>query len=180
MKEERLYIIGYMACGKTTFGRALAENTGWDFLDLDEEIERREGRTVADIIATDGEVRFRQIEGMVLKSTSARKHTIIACGGGTPCYRDNMEFMTLHGMTLWLIATPERMAARIAEAGLKSRPLLAGRSVDELEEYVGRHLRQRQPHYMKARWRFSGEHLENEDEIKTAVTDFLKEFNLTK
>ena len=180
MKEERLYIVGYMACGKTTFGRALALKTGWHFLDLDEEIRRREGRSPAQIIAEEGEQRFRQIESMVLKSTSALTRTVIACGGGTPCYRDNMEFMTLHGMTLWLVASPKKMAARILEAGLDSRPLARVADNSGLEDFVCGHLRSRQPYYCKAAWRFSGENLENESEVEEAVAKFLNEFEMTK
>lgn len=168
-----------MASGKTTFGRALAKKAGWDFLDLDEEIERREGRTIPEILEGEGEEAFRQIESRVLKSTSGLSHTIISCGGGTPCHRDNMEFMTLHGMTLWLVASPERMAERILEAPGK-RPLVAGMVKDELLEFISAHLRRRQPYYFKANWRFSGEHLENQEEIETAVEAFLQNNYITR
>lgn len=180
MKEERLYIVGYMASGKTTFGRALAERAGWRFLDLDEEIERREGKSIPEIIASEGEESFRQMESQVLKSTSGLKRTVIACGGGTPCYRDNMEFMTLHGMTLWLVASPERMASRILDAGIDRRPLLAEKKSEELPAFIAGHLRRRQPHYFKAQWRFSGEHLENAEEIKASVDKFIQDLNLLK
>lgn len=172
--------MGYMASGKTTFGRALAARSGWDFLDLDSEVERLEGRTIPEIIATEGEEYFRRLESRALKATTSLRRTVVACGGGTPCYRDNMEFMTLHGMTLWLIASPGRMAARILEAGTVKRPLLDGKSPEELPAHVERHLRERQPHYMKARWRFSGEHLENAAEIEAAVDKFINDFNLLK
>lgn len=168
MKEERLYIVGYMASGKTTFGKALAEKTGWDFLDLDEEVERLEGRPIAEIIATKGEEAFRQIESRVLKHTATMTRTVIACGGGTPCWRDNMEFMTLHGLTLWLIASPERIAERIREAG-DTRPLVSGKSDAELIPFICNHLRTRQPHYCKAQWRLSGEKLETHTDIESAV-----------
>lgn len=178
MKEERLYIVGYMASGKTTFGRALAERLGWNFLDLDEEIERREGKTISEIIAKRGEGQFRLIESMALKSTAGLKQTVVACGGGTPCFRDNMEFMTLHGLTLWLVASPERLVERLLEAG-ETRPLVAGKKPDELLEFVKAHLRSRQPHYFKASWRFSGEHLETCEEIAAAVDAFLQSRPLT-
>ena len=180
MKEERLYIVGYMASGKTTFGYALAEHAGWDFLDLDEEIVRREQMPIPDIIALKGEEYFRRVESMILRSTSSLKRTVIACGGGTPCYRDNMEFMTLHGMTLWLVVSPRRMVSRMLEAGVESRPLLSGKNEDELLDYVTCHLRQRQPYYFKAQWRFSGEHLENKAEIKASVDKFINDLNLLK
>lgn len=166
-----------MASGKTTFGRALARRIGWNFIDLDREIERLEGRSAADIIRCDGEAEFRRLESKALKSTSALKQTVIACGGGTPCHRDNMEFMTLHGMTLWLVASPERLVARILQGG-DSRPLAAGKNEDELRDFVKGHLLGRQPYYCRAQWRFSGEHLENETEIGLAVENFVKEFKL--
>lgn len=177
MKEERLYIVGYMASGKSTFGQALAEAAGWNFLDLDREIERREGRTISDIIAAEGEEYFRQLESKILKETASLKRTVVACGGGTPCFRDNMEFMTLHGRSLWLIASPQRIAERIEEAG-ESRPLVAGKDRKQLLDFIHTHLRRRQAHYCKAMWRFSGEHLENSREIKDTVDEFLRRYPL--
>lgn len=177
MKEERLYIVGYMASGKTTLGRALAMATGREFLDLDEEISRRDGRSVAHIIEEDGEAAFREKESRILKETASMKGVVIACGGGTPCFRDNMEFMTLHGQTLWLVASPGRIAERILEAG-PTRPLAAGKTKEELISFVTDHLRRRQPHYFKAMWRFSGEHLENEAEITASAEALINELKL--
>lgn len=176
MKEERLYIVGYMACGKSTFGRALASRIGWDFIDLDLEIERRYGKTVAQIMGSEGEERFRIVESAVLKETASRSGVVVACGGGTPCYRDNMEFMTLHGLTLWLVASPERLMERIREAG-DTRPLLSGKSDTELAAFIRSHLLSRQHHYCKAQWRFSGEHLENKTQISSSIDDFLKNYD---
>ena len=169
--------MGYMASGKTTFGRALAEAAGWDFIDLDLEVERREGRSPARIITEEGEAAFRMAESMALKATAPRRRVVVACGGGTPCWRDNMEFMTLHGMTLWLIASPERIAERVALAG-NTRPLLAGKADGELTDFIGRHLLERQPHYCKATWRLSGEHLETDEEIKGTISEFLNDHNI--
>ena len=163
-----------MACGKTTFGRALAAETGWEFLDLDEAIERKEGKSIPELIADKGEEYFRKVESETLKSTASMRRTVIACGGGTPCHRDNMEFMTLHGMTLWLLASPARMAERINAAG-NTRPLVAGKTGKELEAFVAQHLRKRQPYYCRAQWRHSGEHLENEAEVKEAVARFIEQ-----
>lgn len=168
-----------MASGKTTFGKALAARSGWNFIDLDEEIERREGRPVSRIISEEGEDAFREKESKVLKETASLRHTVVACGGGTPCWRDNMEFMTLHGHTLWLIASPERIAERILEAG-NTRPLVSGKSREELIPFVRAHLRERQPKYCRAMWRFSGERLENSDEINDSVEEFLNNFNFIK
>lgn len=162
-----------MASGKTTFGRALARRIGWDFIDLDEEIERCEGLTVPQIIAIKGEEEFRRIESSALKHTATLSRTVVSCGGGTPCWRDNMEFMTLHGQTLWLVASPERMAERILAAG-ETRPLVAGKKGDELTDFIKGHMRRRQPFYCKATWRLNAEHLENEQEIQQTIDDFLE------
>ena len=176
MKEERLYIVGYMASGKTTFGRALAARTGRTFVDLDEEIERLEGMPVARVMAEKGEQTFRLIESRALKSTASLRNAVIACGGGTPCWRDNMEFMTLHGQTLWLVASPQKLAERILLAG-DTRPLVAGKKGEELLEYVTSHLRSRQPHYCKAAWRISGEELEDEAQIQQSVSTFINDYD---
>lgn len=172
MKEERLYVVGYMASGKTTFARALAERTGWRFVDLDEEVERLAGVSIPQLMASEGEEAFRRLESRALKSTASQSRVVVACGGGTPCYRDNMEFITLHGMSLWLIATPERIAERIRIAG-KSRPLVAGVPDEKLPEFVAGHLRKRQPYYCRAAWRLSGEELESEKQIDDTIDKFL-------
>lgn len=177
MKEERLYIVGYMACGKTTFGRALANRMGWDFVDLDEKIARQEGQTVREIIESKGEAQFRQMECHALKHTASIKKVIVACGGGTPCYRDNMEFMTLHGHTLWLLASPAKILERVREVG-DTRPLLNGKDDEELMDFIIQHLRQRQPYYCKAMWRLGGDHLETDEEIIQTVDEFLSEHDI--
>lgn len=163
-----------MASGKTTFGRALAQARGWEFLDLDEAVEREAGKSISRIMAEEGEEKFRLLESRLLKKTMSMKKTVIACGGGTPCYRDNMEFMTLHGQTLWLVASPERITDRILAAG-DTRPLAAGKSREELREFVGRHLLERQRYYCKASMRFSGERLETDEEVKQSVGRFCGE-----
>ena len=172
MKEERLYIVGYMASGKTTFGRALAARTGWQFIDLDEETARREGMDAASIIRERGEASFRAAERETLKSTASMKRVIVACGGGTPCHRDNMEFMTLHGITLWLVASPDKITERLLqEPG--TRPLIDEVSAAELPAFVASHLRKRQPHYCKAQLRLDAGQLETEEMIRQTVDRFL-------
>lgn len=174
MKEKRLYLVGYMASGKTTFGKALAGKTGWNFIDLDEEIEKQEGRRITAIMAEEGEPFFRRLESKLLKRTASLENTVIACGGGTPCQGDNMEFMTLHGMTLWLVASPDKLVERILEAG-ESRPIVAGKSREDLKDFVTSHLLKRQPYYCRAMWRHSSENLETPEEIEASVEKFLND-----
>lgn len=172
MKEERLYIVGYMASGKTTFGRALARRLGWDFIDLDEQIEVEQGRSIPELMRSVGEPAFRAMESAALKKTSARRKVIVACGGGTPCFGGNMEFMTLHGHTLWLVASPEKMAERI-ELQAGSRPLAAGKSGPELLAFVKSHLLARQQFYCQAEWRLNSDSLETAEEIERTIDNFL-------
>lgn len=167
-----LFIVGYMASGKTTFGRALAAETGRRFIDLDEEIEKDSGESVAALISREGLDNFREMERKTLQKFAAEKDAIISCGGGTPCYFDNMELMNRLGTTLLLEASPSRIAERVLAAG-PTRPLLAGLNREELKSRIASHLKERSPWYEKALLRFDSEHLENEKEISESVGRFL-------
>src|SRR5215470_17687444 len=91
-----------MGAGKTTVGRRLATKLGWTFFDLDEEIERREGRAVAEIFRTEGEARFRSLERLCLKDLSSSPETVIALGGGAFVSPENREIAETTGLTVWL------------------------------------------------------------------------------
>src|SRR5215831_2820004 len=91
-----------MGAGKTTVGRRLARKLGWTFLDLDEEIERREGRAIAEIFRTEGEPHFRTLERLCLKDLSSRPQTVIALGGGAFISPENREIAETTGLTVWL------------------------------------------------------------------------------
>lgn len=162
-----------MASGKSTLGRALAERLGRQFVDLDRLIEERHGMPVPRIIAERGESAFRLLESTALKSTVKLKNVVVACGGGTPCFRDNMEFMSLHGLTLWLVASPERIVERLCSPDAAPRPLVAGKSGDELLDFVKSHLLQRQHFYNRAFWRIDSDSLESASDIDATVRDFL-------
>lgn len=167
-----IYIIGYMASGKSTFGRALAQRTGRKFIDLDEELERRTGLTISELMRNIGETKFREMERDILRQVVHEENAVISCGGGTPCHYDNMEMMNASGTTVWLETSVERIVIRVKEAG-DTRPLLSKVPEEELADYVRRHLEARLPYYEKAQIRFSGERLENEKEIEESVREFL-------
>lgn len=171
-----LFIIGYMACGKTTFGKALARAMGREFIDLDFYIEQRFRMSVSEIFAQKGEAEFRRIESNVLKEVGEFQDVIISCGGGTPCFYDNIEWMNLHGTTVWLNTPTERIVERLI-ANSSRRPLMAGKTPDEIRDTVGAGLSARLPYYSQARIHFSGRELENRTQIANTVTTFLKTFN---
>ncbi len=167
-----IYIIGYMASGKTTFGKALAETVGVPFIDLDHYIEEREGTTIRRIFESQGEEEFRRIEREALHETSSMTDAIISCGGGTPCYFDNIDFMRKHGTVIWLQASGECLLRRLAVSRDK-RPLTAGKSDDEIREMIATQLQKRRPYYSQAHHIWDGDTLEDLDQITANITRFL-------
>lgn len=176
-----LFIIGYMASGKTTFGRALARLTGMQHIDLDFYIEQRFHSTVRDIFAEKGESEFRRIEGAMLREAGEMEDTVISCGGGTPCFGDNMDYMNSRGLTVCLQASDDVIADRIIKAGNK-RPLMAGKSREEILQTMHRHMEARKPYYDRAKIVISGDMLENKRQITETVDHFIKNYlnNLAK
>lgn len=161
-----------MGCGKTTFGRALSEATGLRFFDLDKMIEKRHGASVAHLFALHGEEEFRIMERDMLHEAAQLAGAIIACGGGTPCFFDNADFMNTHGITLWLKASEECLLSRLVRKREK-RPLIAGKTDEQIREVISSQLASRTPHYSKARFSWLGDSLEDRRQIDANIADFL-------
>jgi len=115
-----------MGAGKSSVGRCLARKLGWKFLDLDEEIERREGRSIAEIFRQDGEPRFRDLERLYLKDISSFHKTVIALGGGTFIDPENRELAEITGLTVWLKVSFSRLVDRVRIDG--TRPKFADKA----------------------------------------------------
>lgn len=175
--SDPVFLIGYMASGKTTLGRALSEATGRGFVDLDEYIEQKTGKTVSEIFAQDGEAEFRRLETASLGELAAdSRGLIIACGGGTPCFGDNMERMNSVGLTVWLDTSTDVILRRLL-AERSSRPLVASLSEGgELEDYVAVNLERRRPYYSRAASRFDSTFLETEAEVASSVSQFIEKY----
>lgn len=167
-----VFIMGYMACGKTTFGRALARAAGKDFIDLDFRIEQRYHKSISLIFADHGEPFFRDIETRMLREVAEMEDVVVACGGGTPCFNDNMKLMNRSGVTVWLEASPGRIVERLT-INRSRRPLMAEKSPDELFEAVNAGLNSRQWYYRQAKIRFCGDQLEDRRQIDDTVAKFL-------
>jgi shikimate kinase len=146
---RKVYIIGFMGSGKTTAGRKIASTMGWQFKDLDLEIEHVCGKSIRDIFSEFGEERFREIESHTLKNLITYGDTIISAGGGTPCYLDNMDFMLETGQVVYLRMTTAQLKTRL-EGGRAKRPLLKEKSGQELIEYITQKLAEREQFYLKA------------------------------
>ena len=172
-----IFLIGYMASGKTTLGQALAQSTGRRFVDLDQYIEQAAGKTVRQIFADSGEQAFRDMETAAL-ATLARDcddDLIIACGGGTPCFGNNIDIMNTAGVTVWLVAPTDVIVRRLLLAR-GQRPLVAGfDDEDELARFVNSNLEARSPFYSRATHRFDSSLLESEDQIAQSVSRFVEQ-----
>lgn len=167
-----LFLIGYMASGKTTLGRALGRALGCDFIDLDFYIEQRYRKSVREIFATEGEERFREIEREMLHEVGEFCNVIIACGGGTPCHFDNMEYMNSRGVTVRLQASVARTVERLLAAKGK-RPIVAKYSREELPGFVEKHLAEREPYYSQAKVTIGSDKLESREQIAATVKELI-------
>lgn len=174
---NRIIIIGYMGAGKTTVGKALSKELGIPFYDLDWYIESRMRKTVAQLFSELGEERFRQIEHNMLHEVAEFEDVIISCGGGTPCFFDNIDYMNEQGETIYLKAAPEVLYGHL-KMGKTVRPLLLGKTEDELLSYIGQQLSVRENYYNKAKHVLDVSLLDNYEKIKITVKELRKLLNI--
>ncbi len=142
----RIYLVGYMGSGKSTLGKRLAKLAGLNFIDLDRYIEERHCQSIQQLFAEEGEALFREYEHKALVEVSEFDNVVIATGGGAPCFYENMELMNRTGITLFLDMEPQILARRLSLSKIV-RPLIAGKSKQELVEFIGENLRRRRPFY---------------------------------
>lgn len=147
---KSITLLGYMCAGKTTVGKALAKGLGRTFYDLDWYIEERFHKRVPVIFAEEGEARFRDLERRMLREVAEFEDIVLSCGGGTPCFFDNMAYLNGVSETVYLKASPDTLCRHIAMSR-GERPLLKGKSPEELRTFVGEQLEQRAPFYEQAR-----------------------------
>ena len=164
----RIILIGYMGAGKTTIGKALSKELGIIFYDLDWYIESRMRKTVSEIFAERGEEGFRKIEYNMLHEVAEFEDVIISCGGGTPCFFDNMDYLNQQGLTVYLKAEPEVLYKHLQMAKVE-RPLLKGKSKEELLTFIKEQLEKREPFYTKARYTLDVSLMDNYEKIKISV-----------
>ena len=148
---RRIIIIGYMGAGKTTVGRALAAELGIEFYDLDWYIESRMRKTVKQLFDEVGEEGFRKIEHNMLHEVAEFENVVISCGGGTPCFFDNMAYMNQQGDTVYLKANPEILYKHL-KMGKSVRPLLLNKTPEEVQVFITEQLANREPYYSRAKY----------------------------
>lgn len=146
----RVILIGYMGAGKTTVGKELAKSLGVTFYDLDWYIESRMRKSVKQIFDEGGEEKFRRIEHNMLHEVAEFENVVISCGGGTPCFYDNMEYLNQQGETVYLQSQPEVLMQHL-KMGKGVRPLLLNKTQEEIKEFITAQLKEREQFYLKAK-----------------------------
>ena len=151
----KIFLVGMPGSGKSTLGRTVAKRLNHDFFDLDTLIVEQEGMSIPDIFARHGEAYFREAERTALVRTGFRQGAVVATGGGTPCFFDNMDWMKSRGVVVWLDIAPAIIASRLTGSlkASQQRPLFAGKSKEEITETLNSMHQQRQPFYQLAQIR---------------------------
>lgn len=146
---SKIFLVGMMGVGKTTLGKQLAKQLNYQFLDLDKSIELMTGKSISHIFETEGNEAFRIIEQQALMNTAHLDKVVIATGGGTPCYFENMQWMNTQGTTIYLKATSAFIVSRI-KPNQHLRPLLKQVLPDNLIAFISDLLLEREVFYHQA------------------------------
>ena len=169
---RRIILIGYMGAGKTTVGKALSKAMGLQFYDLDWYIESRMRKTVPQIFAERGEEGFRLIEHNMLHEVAEFEDVIVSCGGGTPCFFDNMDYMNGQGDVIYLKADPEVLYKHLL-MGKTERPLLKNKTPEQLIAFIKEQLEKREPFHTKAKHVLDVSLMDNYEKIQISVNKIL-------
>ena len=148
-----VFLIGYMGSGKTTLGKSLARLMDHSFLDTDDLFEEQEGTSIPEFFDKYGEEAFRNKERLILESLCPMKDTVIATGGGMPCYFDNLEKMNRAGVTVYIKLGIKELYERLKKEP-QGRPLLREVVPGDLKEHIINQLKIREPYYLQAKFSF--------------------------
>jgi shikimate kinase len=162
--ESRIFLIGFMGSGKSTLGAKLARIINYSYVDMDVLIEETAGMTIPGIFSELGEEVFRKWEHDILLELCSRENVVISTGGGAPCHNKMMQIMKDHGATVYLQLSPEALKTRL-QRSRKERPLIKGKTDEDLLLYIKSKLGEREPYYSQATYTVDGMDLKAEDLI---------------
>lgn len=165
----KIFILGYMGCGKSSTGKKLASKLGYDFIDLDDLIEEQYNKSIPEIFDQEGENKFRELEHNYLKGLLNKDNVIISLGGGTPCFYNNMELVNNNGISIYLKMSAEMLASRLKDSK-KARPLLKEKTEEDLKDFITASLEKREPFYLEALYKVKAKDLDI-DELATFVKE---------
>lgn len=168
--QNIIFLIGFMGSGKSTLGKKVATKTGYTFIDLDDLIVNHINMSISEYFDIYGEAAFREIEREKLHSLYGMENVIVATGGGTPCHLDNMDWMNKHGKTVYLKLPSKTLLSRLSQKEVESRPLLKGKSDEEIFEFINSKLDERSPYYNQAKIIF--------DALQSNIKDLIKQIIL--
>lgn len=173
----RIILVGYMGSGKTTVGKALSASLGMPFYDLDWYIESRMRKTVKQLFDEKGEDGFRKVERTMLHEVAEFENVVISCGGGTPCFFDNMDYINQQGESVYLKCTPDVLFQHL-KMGKTVRPLLLGKTPDEVKVFIRQQLDEREQFYARAKHVVDVSLMDNYDKIQITVDNLKHELGL--
>ncbi len=163
-----IFLVGFMGAGKTSIAQLVAREYGYIYIDTDEEIEKKYGQTISTLFQTKGEATFRQIEADILRSLILTPNTIIATGGGLPCYHSNMQWMNQVGITIYIKQEAAELEKRLVDTW-QHRPLLNKIEKNGLLGYINDLLEVRKPYYEQAKFAILGTLVSAQTVINTAI-----------
>ena len=164
-----IFIIGFMGVGKSTIGKKLALQKDVNFIDVDKEIELSEETSIVEIFKEKGEKYFREIESIIIRRI--QPNSIVACGGGLPCYNDNIKYINENGISIYLYADENNILKRINE-DITNRPLINNIKKKDLKSYIRTKFRERSEIYKKANFTINTNN-KSESEILTQIHSLL-------
>ena len=168
ISTKPIYIIGFMGSGKTTIGKLLAQKLDFRFVDLDKMIEEYEGKTIPALFELKTEKGFRILEKKYLELTTQFQKTVISCGGGTPCFFDNINIINEKGISLYLEMNVAALQVRLKNSKTV-RPLLINKTDEELKTFIENKLAERQPFYKQAMLTFNALNAKSEEGINSII-----------
>ncbi len=147
--KHKIFVIGFMGCGKTHWSKLWSSQFNIPFYDLDDEIEQKQQQTIAQIFSQLGEERFRELETLELDNFRDKNNYIVSCGGGTPCYNNNMNLINKIGISIYLECSKDTLYERLVKEKSK-RPLIKNLSDEELRKFISVKLEERKKYYQHA------------------------------
>ena len=171
----RVFLIGYMGVGKTTIGKKLSTRLGLKFIDLDRVMSNGLSLSISQIIDTKGEIYFRDLERETLRKVSEMEDVLVATGGGTPCFFDNIKMINQNGVSVFLKLDEKSLVKRLLR-NQDSRPLIKGKSPVELDQFVKSHLSSRLPFYTQSAITYNALNSNSEslDDLASQIMNYSK------
>lgn len=144
------YLVGYMGCGKSTIAKEIGDKYNVKVIDTDSEIEKLLGMSIKEAFDKYGEDYFRMVETKVLKQiTEENDNCIVSCGGGLPCFNNNMDYINTHGISLYIKVSTEELISRLSKLEIEKRPILIDK---DITTFIPKQLKEREYFYNKSKY----------------------------